>query len=196
MEKLNNIVEDAKASLAECAIKAAVTGYADGIKLGYDAAKTDELCDAFIGVWNDRATIKDNEWCDGFIEGWNANAHKVKVCHMVADEDACLWTCSVCGNDLYDVDRYCCKCGSKVVEYEPKKEKSVVTLSDPSYPWTWRDEIEYIQENVPDDAVMCIDCIHRYVDYGPHEQGAFCNIREDNVFDYGTCRYGEKSAVR
>ena len=164
MEKLNNIVEDAKAALVEYAIKAAVTGYADGIKLGYDAAKTDELCDSFIGVWNDRAAIIANEWCDGFIEGWNANAHKVKVCHVVADEDACLWTCSVCGNDLYDVDRYCSKCGAKITEYEPKKAE-----------------------------VYCQICKYCSTDWSELEQGDFCDLTGDNIVDhYNVCGKGER----
>ena len=145
MEKLNNIVEDAKAALVEYAIKAAVTGYADGVKLGYDAAKTDELCDAFI-------------------EGWNANAHKVKVCHVVADDDACLWTCSVCGNDLYDTDRYCCKCGSKVVQYEPKKAE-----------------------------VYCQICRYCSTDWSEYEQGDFCDLTGDNIVDhYNVCGKGER----
>lgn len=191
MEKLNNIVEDAKAALVEYAIKAAVTGYADGIKLGYDAAKTDELCDSFIGVWNDRAAIIEDkadgeldafidgmqrgrlakvadryrdEWCDGFIEGWNANAHKVKVCHVVADEDACLWTCSVCGNDLYDMDRYCSKCGAKIVEHEPKKAE-----------------------------VYCQICRYCSTDWSELEQGDFCDLTGDNIVDhYNVCGKGER----
>ena len=187
MEKLNNIVEDAKAALVEYAIKAAITGYADGIKLGYDAAKTDELCDAFIGVWNDRAAIIEDkadgeldafidgmqrgrlakvadryrdEWCDGFIEGWNANAHKVKVCHRFNGMDIC----SVCQNDIYDDDRYCPKCGSKVTEYEPKKAE-----------------------------VYCQICRYCSTDWSELEQGDFCDLTGDNIVDhYNVCGKGER----
>lgn len=99
-EKLHDIVEDAKASLVEYAIKAAIAGYADGVKLGHD----------------DTLNGRD-AWCDGWIAGWNANAHRLKVCHVEKDYDSAMFTCSVCANDLYDMDRYCSKCGSKIVEY-------------------------------------------------------------------------------